>query len=310
MEDNEEFYCIDINTEGTLVVYGGNTDTLYIADFPSLKILHSIDDFTDSIIYTKFVESQTVIVFTLDGIIALLSLLSKQYTEYCRIDLEEDISKVEYKDSKFYVGTTKGSIHIFDTTFTDEIMLQGHNSAIQEIIICEDKLYTLSTSKFIIYDAKTHDVLYKRLVTDAVCMAYSDAYNIAFFASETDSYVVKDDLVLKRYAFSSEHTICVDNFFLVGGKGYYLNIINMASGCTYEQLKLNNARIEGITKIMNLGNNIIVFSTMCGKIVIGNFKYADTFKYYDSKVGVIYNFTCFYRHILVVGMFGVNIIHL
>lgn len=310
MNSAEEIYSVDVNAEGSLVAYGGNTDTVFIADFPSLKIQQEIDDFTDSIFYLKFLENNLIVVVTLDGVVALFSLSNKQYAEFCRVDLEEDVSKAEFINDHFYIGTTKGSIHIFNTSFSEESLLKGHDTTIQEIIVTKEKILSLSTDRFIIYDSQTHNILYKRTIYEGFCMSYSQDHDIIYFSTELDSYVVKDDIVLKKYSFAGDYSIFANNFFLVGGKGHSINLINLSNGCSFEQIQFNDQKLEGITKIINLDHNIVAFSTVCGKIGMGDFTCASTFKFFDGKVGVIYNFLFFYRHIIVVGMFGINIIQL
>ncbi|KAM0687504.1 hypothetical protein COBT_001255 [Conglomerata obtusa] len=308
--EEDEIYAVDINQAGTMIAYGGKSDTLFISHFPTLKILYKLDDFEDSIIFIKFLQNNTLIVASLEGIICLYTVEDENITEHSRIDIEEDISKIKMIGESLYVGTVNGSIHVFKENLDDEYMLVGHNSEIKEIIVKGNKIFTLGRNKMIIFDAETQALLYKRIAVDSVSMSLSEDGNLFYISGEFDSYIAKEEIVLNRYNFCSECVTFTGDYFICGGNGFALNLINVKNGCKNESMKFVAEDIEGIGEIIDLGHYIIAFSTFCGKIGLGDYRNPQSFRFYDALVGLIFDFKFYYRHIIVCGSYGINVIYL
>lgn len=311
--EREEYYNIDINEEGSLVVYGGKSEILYISDFPTLKILHRVDDFEDSIIFTKFIETNYFVVATYNGIVCLYFYENDNYTEVNRIDIEEDISKIEYFGTSLVIGTSKGSIHFFRNNFANEIFLTGQDGEIRDMFLHESKLYTLSQSKVVIFDIDAQAIHHEFGLVNFMTMCLSPLTDKLLVASEYESMVIKSDRAISCYRFGGENILFVNNIFISGGDYCSINFIDPNSvnnTCHRYDFALQNEKCEGISKIISLGQSIIAFSTFCGKIGAGDYTKPSSFRFYDAGVGIVFDFKFYYRHILVCGSNGVNAIDL
>lgn len=105
--NDEEYYAITTNDIGNILAYGGKTEIVYICDFPTLQIKQKIYDFTDSIIFIRFLGDETFITATYDGIICTYILEENAFIEVNRIDIEEDITKIDFFADLLIVGTSK-----------------------------------------------------------------------------------------------------------------------------------------------------------------------------------------------------------
>ncbi|KAM0674465.1 hypothetical protein GVAV_002078 [Gurleya vavrai] len=306
--EEDEFYTVDINPSATLIAFGGKSDTLYVSEYPSLRNIHTLDDFEDSLMYTKFIDNETIFAASLEGIICLYCIVENEIIETARLDLEEDISKIEYSGERFFIGTEKGSIHIFDSSLNDEILLAGHNTEIKELIRRNNKLYSLSSNKFIIFDLDSENMIQKRIVLDGQSMAVSGDEKLIFISGEYESYILKDEYIFKKYDFSSEAIFYNGNCFIAGGSGYNLNFINLKNNCVNERYKFMTENIEGFNSIIELGNNKIAVGTFCGKVGVGDLRDPYSIVFVDGGVGMIFDMKSHYKNIIVVGSFGINVL--
>lgn len=307
--NKEENYTIITNDIGDTLVYGGNSDILHICDFPSLQIKQSINDFSDSIIFVRFVNNNTFIVATYDGLICTYTLIKHRYTEINRIDIEEDITKIDFYNTNLIIGTSKGTIHIFDDDLSNDDLLQEHNTEIKEIILSNGQLFTLAENKLICYELEKMELVYEHMLNGCISMCIDDKNYFIMVSTELETLLLRDNVLIKKFDFNSECIIFLNGYFISGGAGYNLNVFN---SITFEnkQIRFASENIKGISKIINLQNSIIAFSTFCGVIMVGDFRNPGSFRMYDGAVGVIFDFRFYFRHILVCGTNGINVIDL
>lgn len=307
-----EFYSVDINPKGTLLIYGGKSEILYVSNFPTLKIIHEIDDFDESIIYLRFINDEYFIAATIDGTLSMFFTKENEFTEVSRLNVEDDITKIDTLDKLLVVGTKKGFVYVFKKDFNDEICLVGHDCEIMDIIKVNNQLYTLSVLKLIIYDLETEEIVSQRKIGGYITMCYSGGLiDKLFLASEYKSIILRNGEIVSNFNYGAESIIFLDGYFISGGDSCSINSFNADTSnnlCERYDFSHQNVTLSGISKIKSLGNEIIAFSTFCGKIGAGYYKKPKTYCLYDVGVGIIYDFRFFYRHIIVCGSHGVNTI--
>lgn len=188
-------------------------------------------------------------------------------------------------------------------------MLDEHNTAIQNIILNIKKLYTLSENKLICYDMETMEIDYEHMLNKCVTMCVDHKNEYIMVSTEHETLILRENILIRRYNFGSESIIYVHGKFFAGGSGYNLNICDTES-FENRQIQFMAENIEGISRLVDLQNNIIAFSTFCGKIMVGDYTNPKSFRMFDGGVGVIFDFRFYYRHILICGSNGINVIDL
>ncbi|EJW04593.1 hypothetical protein EDEG_01207 [Edhazardia aedis USNM 41457] len=346
----EELYSIDISKNGQLIAFGGKSDTLTLAKFPSLISITSETSFTDSIIYVKFILNDVILCATLDGNLSLHVLENGELVEVDNRDLEEDISFIDVINDLVVVGTNKGSIHIFSQDLQNEILFVGQHSEIRDIKIIFDESFinnnencdnnilqaenAINEKKIVETDeneyfgsnfkgklyslSESHYMIFDLFTQGTLYKrSYKDfrTFNIVnkdllFIGNEGESLLIKDNVVLQKYLFGSECTALVDDYLVSGGSGFSLTIINIKSPSNCFNLRFLAENVEGISKIVRLSKNIVGIATFCGKIAIGDVRSGETFKFYDCGVGIIYDMKFFRNYVAVCGNAGLRIVML
>lgn len=307
--NEEEYYTITTNQIGNLLVYGGKSDIIYISEFPTLQLKQKIDDFSDSIIFLRFIQDDTLLAVTYDGVLCMYVLENNNFIEVNRVDIEEDITKIDFFGEFLVLGTSKGTIHIFEKDLGNDVLLQEHNTEIQDLVFSNRKLFTLSQNKLICYDMDTLELDYEHMLSNCVTMCVDNKNEYVMISTEYETLLIRDNVLIKKYGYGSESIIFANGMFIAGGSGYNLNVFSL-SDFENKQIQFTAENIEGISKIVCLQGSIVAFSTFCGKIMVGDINIPRSFRIFDGGVGIIFDFRFYYRNILICGSNGINIIDL
>ncbi|KMV66130.1 hypothetical protein M970_050720 [Encephalitozoon cuniculi EcunIII-L] len=292
---DSEVYTVDLNPRGSMVAYGGGNDRCTVMDLETGDVVSIVENFGDSVIFCKFIDGEKLLVGSLDGTISLMTLEE----EINNVSVNEDISKIKVDKDKLLVGTTRGNVHLFSLDLCIQNVCIGQYSEIQDMCYESGRVYTLSETNFMVFDAESHRKLMDLHVRGGSAIGKMPSSDVVCLGLEGCIVVRKNAHLLGRIEVdgSPECILYMNNYFIVGGDFDYILLINMPMSMRTFKIPVG---VEGISDIRGDGENRIAFSTCNGAVGYGDIRDEKSFKLIEGGVGCIFDM-CFKGDTIYVG---------
>lgn len=301
-EGENEIYTTDICSKNKLIIFGGKNDSAEIYNYDEERTVTRIEDFSDSIIYTKFLPNDRFIVASCDGTIALMEFDK----DIAMIDLEDDITVMNYVDEYVVVGTVTGKVYLYDLNLEHINTFGGHNSEIISVDYKEDRILSMCINFLTAHDRQGR-LLYTLKANEALAFKYISG-DVMCFAREKKIQIFKQTRKLFEYNMDSvvESIELVDKSLVIGGDFEYLLLIDTTGH--YGTFKLN---IDATVSLINKCSEFeVIFSTIDGLVGWVDIRSIETLKYYNPGVGVIFDLSVSEKDVSAVGENGFGVIKL
>lgn len=300
-EGNDELYAVDINFDKNHVIFGGKNDLAEIYDFKEDVTITRIEDFTDSVIYTKFISNDRFIIVTANGTIALM----EYEKDVSIIDLEEDISVAKFTD-KLVIGTMTGHVFLYDENLEHINTFGGHYTEILDVDYQEGRILSLCENFLTAHDEYGR-CLYSLKATQATAFKYI-ASDVICFAREKKIQIFKETKKLfeTKMDESVETVEYIDKSLVLGGYFDYIQLIDTTGHFAIFNLKINSC----VSLIKKYRNFEIIFATLDGLIGLMDIRDIKSLVFYSPQVGTIFDFSIGCDRVAVVGETGFNMIDL
>ncbi|KAI5168724.1 hypothetical protein PAEPH01_0365 [Pancytospora epiphaga] len=296
-----ETYAVDIDTSRGLIAHGGSTNCVEVYDYQAECPVYYVGEFSDSILYVKFLGDNRLLVVTVDGLISILDGAS----EVASINVEEAVSVARF-DKNLLVGTEEGRVYLYDEELNLIATCTGHDSSLIAGYCHEDKIYSLSDHSLIIHDMYGNTVsTFRANMASSFCNISGEVFCLA---RDERAQVFKGT----RKLFEINLEGSADAMTIVG--------TNLVLGGTFSQLILiDTLRHYGISRLdigveilecEALGTNEVIFSTVCGCIGLVDIRDIKTLRIYEVEVGTIYTFRVTTGFIVYGGEEGTGFINL
>jgi hypothetical protein len=302
LNENEEVY--NINFSFNNISYGSNRHTCTLYSLENDCPVSLIEGFSDSVVYSKQLEENLILVCTIDGTISLLSHDQIIQSE----KIEEDITFVEVIKDKIFIGGSLGSIYVFNLDLSSQNVYLGHGSDIHKIFYSNSTIYSLSDTQFIAFDEFSFQQKYKKNFKEAkIFESFGENQEIFCIGKEGEVVILKNGFILHKFPVQGipECILFAYDHFIVGGSFPFLILIN--TKLNWREYKLN-LKIEGSTKIQKVNDFKIAISTMCGLVGIGDIRKDDSFEFKESGVGSVFDFQFIKGKFYVGGAFGFDVV--
>jgi len=302
VELNEnELYTIDICPTKKYVIFGGKGDSAEVYSYGDERVVTRVDEFDDSVIYTKFISDSRFIIVTNNGTIALMEYES----DVCIIDIEEDVTAVVF-NGKLVVGTLSGKVHLYDAELEHINTFGGHTSEILSVDYQEGRILSMSATHLTandehgreLYTLKTGEAYaFKYIASDVICLARDGKIQVMKQKNRLFEYAMQERV---------ESIELVSKSLVIGGE--FENIILIDTTGHYGVFKLK-VKAE-VTMIKKADEYRIVFATAMGMIGSVDIRDISTLKYHSSGVGVVFDFCVSWPDVGVVGEDGFAMINM
>lgn len=298
-ETENEMYSIDINSSKTHVIFGGKDNSAEIYDLLEDKTVTRIEDFTDSVIYTKYISDSRFLIVTADGTVALM----EYDKDVCIIDLETDISVAIFNE-KLVIGTVDGQVFLYNDELDHINTFGGHSSEIISVDYREGRVLSMCRNFLTAHDEYGR-ILYTLKSTEANAFRYISS-DVICFAREKKIQIFKETKKLFEYAVDDrvETIEMVEKNLVLGGDFDYILLVDTTGHYAIFKLNVNT----GVNLIKKMDDYKIVFSTVNDLIGILDIRNISTLKWYEPNVGVIFDFTIGDSKIGVVGEYGFGVV--
>jgi len=300
-EDNNEFYCIDINENRKYVICGGKNEYAEVFDFREDQIVAKIENFEESVLFTKFLKGDRFLIVTVDGTIALM----EYDKEICIINIEEDITSVGFNEY-LVVGTGSGRVYMYDSELEHINTFGSHSKEILAVEYSEGRILSMCQNTLVVHD-KCGRKLYTLKATEATAFKYISS-DVICFARDNKIQVFKENK--KLFDYSSEGSVeaveYLNNTLIIGGDFEHLLLIDTAGHYATFKLQIKQA----VLNVKKIEEYKVAFSTMEGLIGVVDIRSLNTLKYYNANVGLIFDFATSPGNIAVAGECGYNVIDL
>jgi hypothetical protein len=278
-----EIYSIDVNPRRNVVVYGGANDKCTAMDLETGALIAVVEGYNDSVIFTQFIDDERFIVASLDGAISLMT--AEQEIETAAVD--GDISRIKVSGDALLVGTSKGIAYVFALDLSMQHVYMGQPSEIVDLEYDCGRVYTLSPTNYIVFDAAKYHIMLDQRVRNGCAFAKIPGSDVVCYGSENRVTIRKNYELMDRIDLegSPECILCMGGYFVVGGSFRYLMLINISMGMRLFKVPLE---VDGITNIVGDGKNGLVFSTLCGQCGHGDIRDDKSFRLFEVGVGAIF----------------------
>ncbi|AFN83007.1 hypothetical protein EROM_050750 [Encephalitozoon romaleae SJ-2008] len=292
---DSEVYGIDLNARRNILIHGGGDEKCTVTDIETGDVISIVEDFSDSVIFCKFIDDERFIVSSLDGTISLMTLEG----EINNVCVNEDISQIKINGDRLLVGTVGGSVHLFTLDLCIQNVCIGQCNEIQDVCYENGKVYTLSKTNFVIFDALSHQKLMDVHVRGGSAMDKIPLSDVVCLGLEGCIVVRKNSHLLSKISIegSPECILYMNNYFIVGGDFEDILLINIPMGMRTFKIPTGTERI---LSIKGDGENKIVFSTCSGVVGYGDIRDERSFKLIEGGVGCIFDL-CFKDKMVYVG---------
>ncbi|KAF7694758.1 hypothetical protein CDIK_1961 [Cucumispora dikerogammari] len=199
-ETKTEYYTIDAikSAQSTTIIYGGNTHEIFINDIANNRTLEIFNDFSDSVVYLKFISMTTFYGVSLNGEVALYDI-EQGLIEM--IELEDEITSHSYyriNSTKhiLILGSITGNVYYFFDNLKYKCFY-GHTSEIFQAEYLDEKIFSISSERFIVFDLSTEKKEYTQesyLLSNFFLVSSS----VFLIGSEKNLRIYKHDRLLKR----------------------------------------------------------------------------------------------------------------
>lgn len=290
-----EIYSVDINAVKKCVLYGTSTDSAELYNYTENYPICRVQDFTDSVIFVKFINDERFILVTINGTIALME--SNRELEVVKI--EEDVTSVCF-DTKLVIGTESGRVYIYDDQLEHINTCGGHNSEIIDVDFKEDRILSLDNHRFIACDEYGRK-LYEQRARNATAFCYisGDVYCLAL-DGKIQILKGKEKLFELSLDGDVESIVLMGNNLVLGGSFEYILLIDTTRRYATYKLKIEHQ----ILKIKKNAENQILFSTSSDQLGLVDIRDIKSLKLFEPEVGTIFDFAGSENDVIVAGENG------
>lgn len=301
VEGENEVYTVDINPERNHVIFGGKNDLAEIYDYKEDITITRVEEFTDSVIYTKFLTKDRFIVVSSNGTVALM----EYENDICIIDIEEDISTAIFTD-KLVLGAVSGQVYLYDAELEHINTFGGHYSEILAVDFQEGRVLSLCASYLTAHDIHGRS-LFSLKATDATAFKYI-ASDVICFAREKKIQIFKENK--KLFELKTDDNVetieLVQKSLVMGGDFDFIQLIDTTGHFATFKLHVNAL----VTLIRKYRDFQIIFATVDGLIGQLDIRDIKTLKYFSADVGTIFDFAIGADNVAVVGEGGFVLVDL
>lgn len=301
IEKDGELYTIDINNEKNHVIFGGMNDLAEIYDYKEDLTVTRIEDFSDSVIYTKFIGKDRFIIVTANGTIALM----EYEKDICIIDIEEDISIAKFTN-KLVIGTMSGQVYLYDENLEHINTFGGHYTEILAIDFQEGRILSLCENFLTAHDEQGR-CLYSLKATEATAFKYISS-DVICFARDKKVQIFKENK--KLFEIKTEESVetieYLEKSLVIGGYFDYIQLIDTTGHFATFNLKVNTC----VSLIKKYKDFQIIFATLDGLIGKMDIRNIKSLEFFSPEVGTIFDFAIGLDKVAVVGEGGYNMIDL
>jgi hypothetical protein len=278
----EELYTIDVR-DGKILL-GGANNTCTVMDQETGSILAMVEDYSDSVIFAQFIDSDKFISASLDGAISLMTAEQEMET----VSVDGDISRIRISGDKLLVGTSKGNAYVFALDLGVQHVYMGQPGEILDLEYDCNRVYTLSATNYIIFDALRYNIMLNQHVKRGNAFDKIPGSDVVCYGSENRVVIRKNHELMSCIELDGEPEciLYMSDYFVVGGDFGYLMLINMPMGMRVFKIPLE---MDGITSIVGDGANKIAFSTLCDRCGYGDIRDDGGFRLVDACVGTIFS---------------------
>lgn len=298
-QENSEVYTVDIDPSSRLILFGGQNDSAEIYSYHDDCTVTRIEDFSDSVIYTKFLPNGRFLVITVDGTVALMERDREVYI----LNLGEDVSVAKFNDN-LVVGTTSGQVYLYDSDLEHINTFGGHSSEVISVDFCEERVLSMCQSHLIAHD-KHGRLLYTLRAANSTAFKYITS-DVVCFAREKKVQVFKENKKLFEYCTEDavETIEYINGSLVIGGNFEHLLLIDTTGHYAIFKLAISACA----TLIKKYDDFKVIFSTSNEFIGMVDIRDIKTLKYYNPGVGAIFDFAVSLKDIGVAGEYGFNVI--
>lgn len=295
-----EIYSVDILENSGVLIYGGINDTAIIYNYEDYHLVAKIQDFSDSVIYSKFISDEFCLVVSMNGTLLLNNF--KNGTAILE-SINEDVSAVNF-DGKLVVGTEFGNVFIFDDKLNHINTIGGHKDSIMAVEYKNNKIYSISKYNLYIHDEtgkcitmlKAHDaVAYCHVGGDVLCLGRESSIQI--YKGTHRLWDMPSELAVETVEMAGKNVV-------VGGLFKYLMLIDTTARYATYKLEIG---VE-ILKIKARDDCRVVFITTCGQIGMLDIRDVNTLMLFDSGVGMVFDLVLKKDKIVIAGELGATLL--
>ncbi|ELA41193.1 uncharacterized protein VICG_01792 [Vittaforma corneae ATCC 50505] len=221
IKEDDELYTVDICPSKKHVIFGGKSETAEVYSYEEERAITRIEEFSDSVIYAKFVSENRFVIVTTDGTIALM----EHSGDVCIVDLEEDISVAKFSE-KLVVGASSGRVYLYDACLEHINTLGGHSSEIISVDYKEGRILSMCANYLIAHDEQGR-VLYTLKASEAYAFKYITS-DVICFARDGKIQIFKQTRKLFEHNIEErvEDVEIVGKSLAVGGEFDYILLID------------------------------------------------------------------------------------
>lgn len=296
-----ELYSIDICPSKKYVIFGGKSNSAEVYSYDEDRTITRIDNFEDSVIFTKFISDSRFIIVTASGTIALMEYDS----DVCIIDLEEDISVAIFND-KLVIGTESGRVHLYDAELEHINTFGGHSSEIFSVDYQEGRILSMSVTQLVAHDENGRELYtlrageayaFKYLASDTICFARDGKIQLMKQRSKLFEYGIQERVETIEF---------VDKSLVIGGEFEHILLIDTTGHHAIFKLDVG----AQVNMIKRIGEYIVIFATADGEVGTVDIRNISTLKYYSADVGTIFDLCISGSDVGVVGEYGFGMINI
>lgn len=317
VNNTREIYSVDIDASRNEVIYGGANDRAEIYNYKDDYVVCTIMGFSESVLYVKNIKNnmntdanktitkQTIgnntVIATVDGTVILVG----EEGEINRIEIDEEISVIKFNEN-LVIGTVDGKVYLYDDNLDHINTCGGHDTEILDVDYNNGRILSMSSKYFTIHDhygrclqsVRAHEMT-------AFCYISEEVYCIA---KDGKVQIYKDTRRLFEVAVegSVESIVLIEGSLVIGGSFDGLMLIDTEHHYAVYKHEFS----EMVMQIKAVSGYKVLFSTTCDRIGYIDIRDIKSLKYYEARVGVIYDFAIDKNVIIAGGEEGINVFNL
>lgn len=298
---SDELYTVDTDSSKRYAIFGGKNNTAEIYNLLEERTVTRIEDFTDSVLYTKFLPNDRFLIITVNGVIALM----EYEKDVSILDIEEDITVAHFNE-KLIIGTISGKVYLYDDELEHINTFGGHTNPIISVDYKEGRVLSMC-SNFLIAHSEVGKTLYTLKAYETFAFKYISS-DVICFARDQKIQIFKEQKVLFEYKTIEriESIELVEKSLVIGGETDNILLIDTTGHYGIFKLKVDTV----VNMIKKIEGYLIAFSTVEGLIGVIDIRSIESLRYFKPDIGVIFDFSVLGAEIVVVGEGGFAVINI
>lgn len=312
-----EVLSVDVHPNQNIYMFGGIDDTIFVGNIKTKEKLFT-ETFTDSIVYCKFMDSNSAFVIVYDGLLIFYEcLITEQNVEMKKkkdYKLQDDITAYYYYENQktIILGTLTGEIHIYESNGNYH-NFKADSSQITQIKIHDNSLIISSDKTIIAYDARNFSKIYEigniksemfftTIMKNGLLVSCNKELVYYYMSNIQTSFNIESDVLCG---------IQVMDMLFIGCNGKCSYLVNFTNRINLFDilLKIEDKEVSGINVALQLNGYEIIVGTVCGKIGIGDIRDVGTFNFISFYVGPIHDLVYKNGWLIVGGAAGVDALY-